>query len=136
MNRTEMLLVQLAEECAEVQQQCCKALRFGLNEIRPQDSTETNSESITRELEDLEAIIHMLQEVKAVEYFKQENIDKKIAKVEKYLNYSICVGTLKLEHVNCKLDLDYGLCPVWESEPHGCTNCGNYQPEKTFPGLI
>ena len=135
MNRTEMLLVQLAEECAEVQQQCCKALRFGLQEIRPQDP-ETNSESITRELEDLEGIVHMLQEIKAVGYFKQENIDAKVEKVEKYLNYSICVGTLKLEHLNCKLDIDYGKCPIWDSALEGCRNCGNYQPDVQYAGLI
>jgi hypothetical protein len=128
MNRCEILLVQLAEECAEVQQQVCKALRFGLDEIRPQDSDETNSESITRELEDLEGIIHMLQEMKAIGYFKQENIDKKRVKVEKYLCYSICVGTLKIAHPNCKLDIDYGKCSVWDLAPEGCRGCGNYQP--------
>src|ERR1035437_114391 len=114
MNRTEMLLVILAEECAEVQQQCCKALRFGLNEIRPQDSEETNSESITRELEDLEGMVHMLQASQSIGHFNQENIDKKIVKVEKYLKYSESVGTLKLEHPYCKLDVNFNVCAVWD----------------------
>ena len=126
MNRTEMLLVILAEECAEVQQQCCKALRFGLNEIRPQDSEETNSESITRELEDLEGMVHMLQVSQNIGYFNKENIDKKITKVEKYLKYSESVGTLKLEYPNCKLDLNFNTCAVWNSFPEGCKNCGNH----------
>ena len=136
MNRTEMLLVQLAEECAEVQQQVCKALRFGLDEIRPQDSDETNSESITRELEDLEGIVHMLQIANAVGYFKKENIDKKIEKVEKYLKYSHSVGTFVPAHPLCKLDIALDKCSRWDSSPEGCTGCGNYTPDAPYSGLI
>lgn len=124
MNRTEILLVQLAEECAEVQQQCCKALRFGLEEIRPSDD-ETNAQSITRELEDLEGIVHMLQVSKNIAYFKQENIEAKIKKVEKYLKYSESVGTLQLKNPDCSLDFNFEKCKIWETLTDGCSGCSN-----------
>ena len=94
MNRTEMLLVQLAEECAEVQQQCCKALRFGLDECYLPVSPETNAESIKRELEDLQGVVKMLQAELIIEHLNHDNFEKKRIKVEKYLEYSENLGIL------------------------------------------
>ena len=94
MNRTEMLLVQLAEECAEVQQQCCKALRFGLDDVYLPESTETNAESIQRELEDLTGIVKMLQTERIIEHLNHDNFEKKRIKVEKFMEYSEKRGIL------------------------------------------
>jgi len=48
MNKTEYLLVCLAEECAEIQQAVDKALRFGLDVGFPGGKT-TNAQDISRE---------------------------------------------------------------------------------------
>lgn len=47
-------LAHLAEECAELAQVTCKALRFGLYMHHPDDATkETNLEAMRREFRDL-----------------------------------------------------------------------------------
>jgi NTP pyrophosphatase (non-canonical NTP hydrolase) len=58
-NRTEHLLVCLAEECAEVSQRVSKALRFGLAEVQPGQPL-NNAERIAGELDDLFAVARIL----------------------------------------------------------------------------
>lgn len=91
MNRREHLLVILGEECAEVIQDAAKALRFGLDEGR--DIEVTNAERLKTEVNQLLAVIEMLDE---------EGVDlrddfivqrKKREKVEEYLEYSKQCGT-------------------------------------------
>jgi hypothetical protein len=94
MNRKEHLLSILAEECAEVAQQCSKALRFGLGNVEPGQEL-TNGQRIACELNDLFAAVDMLIDAQALSYLPDlAAIDAKKAKVEKFLLYSIECGTL------------------------------------------
>jgi NTP pyrophosphatase (non-canonical NTP hydrolase) len=92
MNRLEHLLTILCEECNELSQATTKALRFGVNEQR--DLPTSNLERMQAELNDLAAMIEMLQD---------EGLDLNISgvakalkrrKVEQYLLYSKECGTL------------------------------------------
>ncbi len=55
------LLVCLIEECAEIQKDACKALRFGIDD-HPVDRTESNRETIAGELGDLLCVLDLLVE--------------------------------------------------------------------------
>jgi len=55
------LLVCLAEECAEVGHQVCKALRFGLGDCNPVDGG-TSAKRIATELAHVVAVARMLEE--------------------------------------------------------------------------
>lgn len=97
MNRTEHLLICLAEEAAEIQQAVTKALRFGLDDESP-DRTTTNAEDIVKELHDLIGVVELLDEAGAIPTPSSIDLDKAVnekkAKVEKYLEYSKSRGTL------------------------------------------
>lgn len=82
------------EECAEVQKECAKALRFGLNEYYGPIGTETNKESIDREFDDLVGVIRLLRREKFLGPGNPEDQIAKMVKIEKYLEYSKIVGTL------------------------------------------
>lgn len=93
MNRLEHLMTILNEECAEIVQATTKALRFGLDEGR--DIQGTNVERMRKEVNDLLAMVEMLE---------KEGVDlspdyahraQKKAKVEHYLLYSTECGTLR-----------------------------------------
>jgi hypothetical protein len=60
MKRAEHLLVCIAEECAEVQKEIAKALRFGLDNTCPEGMT--NRERLGREIIDLMAAIRMFND--------------------------------------------------------------------------
>ncbi len=89
MNTTEHLLTTLTEECVEVAHRACKALRFGLAEIQP-GQDENNAQRIERELSDLVGVAEMLGLC-----VSRGDIDKKKARVQKYMEYAKEVGTLK-----------------------------------------
>lgn len=89
MNKTEYLLTTLSEECAEVTQRACKAIRFGLAEVQP-GQQENNARRIERELADLMAVADMLGL-----RISEDDKDAKIAKVKKYMEYSREIGTLE-----------------------------------------
>jgi len=94
MNKTEHLLTCLIEECSEIQKAAAKALRFGLDDHAPDDST-TNSESISREAIDLIAIIEMLEERNIIPSLRtSELIQLKKDKVIRYMKYAQERGTL------------------------------------------
>jgi NTP pyrophosphatase (non-canonical NTP hydrolase) len=95
MNRSEHLLSCLAEECAEVAQRVSKALRFGLQEIQPGQSL-TNAERIEQELSDLIAVAAMLNEedILDMDGLDSEAVDRKQAKVEKFMVYAVEQGAL------------------------------------------
>ena len=87
MNATEHLLVVLGEECAEVQQNIAKALRFGLDDHHP-DKTETNRRLITNELADLFAVYEMLVESKELPRITAEQISKKKTRVYHWMQHA------------------------------------------------
>lgn len=100
MNLTEHLLTCLAEECAEVQQAVSKALRFGMDDGRPESQT-TNAQDIARELVDVLAIVEMLEEAGVITLPKNKEariIQKKIRVVD-CMKYAKARGVL---HGNVK----------------------------------
>lgn len=93
MNETEYLLTTLSEECAEVSQRACKAVRFGLLEIQP-GQMEDNTRRIERELADLMAVADLLGL-----RVRDEDKAAKIEKLKKYMAYSREIGTLSQKPV-------------------------------------
>lgn len=89
MNETEHLLTVLTEECAEVAQRACKAVRFGLSEIQP-GQQEDNRRRLERELADLQAVADLLGLC-----VRDEDKAAKIEKLKKYMGYSREIGTLR-----------------------------------------
>ena len=93
MNRTEHLLVCLAEECAEVGQAAAKALRFGLDDGYP-CTDRTNEGDLLNELNDLFAVVEMLHDVGIWWRIDSEAVAAKKAKIEKFMEYAEQRGTL------------------------------------------
>ena len=94
MTRTEHLLTILAEECAEVAQECSKALRFGLDDMYSGVSVEFR---ISKELNDLRAVVDMLVEagvLSDIAIYDPAATARKAAKVEEFLAYSAERGRL------------------------------------------
>jgi NTP pyrophosphatase (non-canonical NTP hydrolase) len=95
LNRTTYLLVLLIEECAEVIQRVCKAIRFGLNEVQQSNSEEkrTNERRLAEELADLQTIVCLLQEdgTMPTTGFAEWSYQKRV-RILKYLRYSIALG--------------------------------------------
>lgn len=96
MTRRDHLLVILMEECAEVAQRASKALRFGLDEIEPdQEEEETNAQRLSREFADLRAAWELLLDDCAVSDGPMNvRVQRKKTKVEKFLLYSREQGRL------------------------------------------
>ncbi len=95
MNRTELLLIQLAEECVETAQRASKALRFGLSEVQEGQELD-NAQRIVYEFNDIVAIMEILQQERLVDkVIDIEAIEKKKLKIEQWLEYSKSVGTIK-----------------------------------------
>lgn len=93
MNEREHFLTVLSEECAEVAQRACKAIRFGLEEIQP-GQEENNKRRLERELADLMATAELLDL-----NIRDTDKDAKKEKLKKYMKYSREIGTLEgLDH--------------------------------------
>lgn len=95
MNRMEHLLVIMMEECAELQKELSKALRFGIDEQR--DLPTSNYERICAEFSDFEGVRELLKREGRPITADLNQVSQKIHKVEKYLKYSEECGTLKQE---------------------------------------
>lgn len=94
MNRGEHLLTILSEECGEVVQAASKAKRFGMNEGR--DITGTNALRLKQEINDIYAMIEMVQCEFDIDLEKSwDMMNEKQKKVEKFLIYSEKCGTLR-----------------------------------------
>lgn len=95
MNRTEHLLVCVAEECAEISQAVDKALRFGLDDGNPEGIT-TNAEDIVKEYTDLIAVMKMLfEEGQLRDNISDTQIEEKRIKVNRYIQYARAKGILR-----------------------------------------
>lgn len=92
MTYEQFLLCKLAEECTEIAQDALKIQQFGFDSFHPETKM-TNTEYLTNELNDLFAIIEMLNEHG---YFNfqpdRDAIDAKKEKVLKYLQLSKQLG--------------------------------------------
>ena len=96
MTLTQHLLGKLAEEGSEVAQIALKTQHFGLSEKchgQPFD----NSERTHQELDDLAAIVEMLNELGLGYQPSRERIETKKAKVIHYLQHSVKLGTVNPE---------------------------------------
>lgn len=92
MNQLQHLLVKLAEEGAEVAQISLKAAQFGAEEVMAGQPF-TNFQRCHQELDDLQAIVEMLNAQYGFAYSpNRERLEAKKAKVRKYLGYSIRLG--------------------------------------------
>lgn len=99
MNKEQMLLTLLSEECAEVAQLASKSIRFGLDSYEPLTGV-SNIDGLHNELIDIIAVVQYLN----YEYnfnFDFDNIDWKAVaakkeRIDKYMKYSVNLGRLKL----------------------------------------
>jgi len=97
LSREQHLLICLAEECAEVQKEISKILRFGLND-KPISSLagnmlEPNSARLSQEITDVQALIRMLIKEGLPIKIHQRKIIEKCLKVETYIRYAQEKGT-------------------------------------------
>ena len=97
MNKTEHLLVCLAEECSEITKSVAKALRFGLDDGYP-GTNETNLDNIIDEINDLYGVINMLVDAGIPLHQNTGKIQSKINRVNKYMQYAVDRGTLQVQH--------------------------------------
>lgn len=97
LNELEHLLVVLAEECAEIQKETTKALRFGLDDRNIENLDDPpNRERLRRELCDLLGTIELLVARGA---FKDPHEDRqriyfKKVRIAKFMRYAQSVRTL------------------------------------------
>lgn len=94
MTRQEHLLVCLAEECSEVIHVISKTLRFGPDEIWPVLDV-TNVERLKVELNDLFAVVNLLEKEGLDLSIDASSMVSKQVKVEKYIRYAKKLGTIK-----------------------------------------
>src|SRR3990172_8258796 len=96
MNRAQLLLGKLAEESAEVTQIALKTQQFGFDEVCP-DQCYTNAQRIHMELDDLFAIVEMLNDEYRFAYKKDRaRIEAKKKRVWRYAEKSERLGTVRL----------------------------------------
>ena len=99
MNKTEYLLTCIMEECSEVQKECSKALRFGLED----DYTNTLVKNkIVSEYIDLLAVMELAFENTELPMCTDVDLVKRLIKlkkdkVESFMEYSMQKGTLDIE---------------------------------------
>ena len=111
MNRDELLGVVGMEECNELAQRISKALRFGRDQIQPGQEL-TNRERVKHELNDLIAILDMLDLFEPDDWLQEQ----KRAKAERYLDLSIKCGTVE--------DPKQSRRPIIDNHPI-CINCNH-----------
>ena len=99
MKKSDLMILKLIEECAEVQQRACKMMQFGPEESQataPRNlggenpPTGTNRERLQNELIDLCSVAQLL----GFRYPTPEEVSAKLHKIERYMEYSLECGTL------------------------------------------
>jgi len=96
MNLEQFLLTKLAEECTEIAHIALKTQQFGMTEKHP-SMTLNNAERIGVELDDMMAILDLLELVGFDWEINADAIAAKRRKVAKYLKYSIQLGKVEPE---------------------------------------
>lgn len=98
MNVVEHLLTCLAEEGGEVAKECCKILRFGLDDYCPYDPEQTpNRVRLVNELNDLLGVVLLLVEEGVLpEGWEDRGAQyKKMKKVVRHMGYAETAGALQ-----------------------------------------
>ena len=105
MNKTEYLLTCLIEECAEVQKEATKALRFGLDDKWENDNTP--QERLYIEMCDILGVIETLMEEGILDSNRispQQPTDVLISakkkKIKRWMEYAVERGTLDLKEMS------------------------------------
>lgn len=98
MKREDVLLLKLAEECAEVQQRAAKLLQFGRLEVEPGQMF-CNARRLRDEVNDLLTVIEMLEQENLLLISSPEELavhkEEKRKKIERYLTYSQQLGVVE-----------------------------------------
>jgi len=92
MNKVDYLLITLMEECAEIQKECSKCLRFGIGDkesLHNPNSVDTlsNVQRLNNEVNDLLGVIELLQEESILSEKDLIDIYKKKLKVNHFYRY-------------------------------------------------
>lgn len=101
LNREQYLLTKAAEECGEISQILLKTQQFGMDERRENKPEEpTNKERVHAEINDLMALIDMLNEECELNYNRHdpwnvEQIARKKERVNHWYNYSVSIGRVE-----------------------------------------
>ena len=92
MRRLQYLMLKIAEECAEVAQVVSKIMQFGFENCHP-ETKKTNRERLYEELDDLNAIIEILNDQYYMKYIpNRERIEAKKEKIKYYYKISEDLG--------------------------------------------
>lgn len=95
MDKIQILLAQLGEECSEVNKECMKALRFGLDDHNPKDPNKlSNRKKIEQEMHDLITVYNMLCHEGVFEGLTVSSNPEKVEKIKHYLGVSKSLGIL------------------------------------------
>lgn len=98
MNYNENLLIVAQEECAEIQQEISKALRFGLDNYHPAEPSMPNAQRILKEYYQLQSVMEMLISAGVLPEFSYTAIAEvkhyKKCNVEKYAQLSQRLGRI------------------------------------------
>lgn len=96
MNLEQYLLTKLSEECLEIGKEALKIQQFGMYSFNPEDPNMSNKDRLKHELNDLMAIIEMLNTHCDLDYQPcNESIITKIGKVEKFHELSKDLGYIQ-----------------------------------------
>lgn len=97
MDKEQYYLQLVAEECAEIIQVCSKATRFGIDNFPPKQPTATNRVRLKEEINDLLAVLQVLQDECGIDTeMEPELVSKKINKVGKYTELSWTLNKVRL----------------------------------------
>lgn len=95
MNKIQLLLTILAEECNETGHRASKAIRFTPEECEPNQQM-SNAERIVYEFSDIVAVMELLKEEGVINNIIDQNaVANKKEKIKKWMEYSIQLGTVK-----------------------------------------